>query len=136
MAKDEELEQYRSRVDELQRQKELRTEEFEQQVSLPFSSARSLNRALLLQIEALGMTNELLKKEFEASNDNNNNNSSVQELNELQQTHQDLLSKQAELQQKYDDEKKTHERILKDKVMECEMKMAMMKSRTEERREH
>ena len=83
-------------------------------------------------MEALTMTIELLKKELEESKSHSNDDS-AQQLNELQETHQDLLSKQAELQRQYEDQKKVHERILKDKVMECEMKMAMIKSKIEVR---
>lgn len=84
-----------------------------------------------IQIEHLTQINTKLQEEVEDlknQNDSTENDQLIQQINDLQQMHMNLLETQANKEQQYIEAKNAQEKKYKEKIDEFEMKIAMMKS--------
>lgn len=97
-----------------------------------------MNDKLKKEIEDLTNQNEQLRKTTIDNNNNNNNESTekqvvinqlTKQIDDLQQMYTDVLEKQANTLEKYEEEKKIQEKIMNDKIAEYQMQIALTKSK-------
>jgi hypothetical protein len=72
-----------------------------------------------------------LQRNIDKLNETNDNQQIIeQKWTDLQNIHQDLLDKQTKRELEYQAEKIAHEKRLHETTMECNMKIALMKSKS------